>query len=162
MRKFHPKKKKSICDWLTIYLSDCWGCGRNEIFWRWAMRFHGLLCIRTDGMSTDYSPSLSYIRQPRKKKNNWLYIHSTQQQLTHTHHDEFRACASALNNKKKKPPETFTDWLVCPVFIDLSIRMPVVYVCTYSGGGMNIITIDNRKEDRENIFQLGIIASKKS
>ncbi len=31
--------------------------------------------------------------------------------------------------------------------------MPVVYVCTYSGGGMNIITIDNRKEDRETIFQ---------
>ncbi len=78
------QKEKSICDWLTIYLSD-WGCGRNEIFWQWAMRFHGLLCIRTDGMSTDYSSSLSYSAAEKKKKTKQLAIHTAHSSSSHTH-----------------------------------------------------------------------------
>lgn len=99
-----PSQKRKIDLRLTDYLFVCWGCGRNEIFWQWAMRFHGLLCIRTDGMlSTDYSP-VSLLFGSREKKQKQLAIHTAHSSSSHvhTHHDEFRACASALNNNNNK------------------------------------------------------------
>jgi len=69
-----------------------------------------LLCIRTDGMSTDYIPRLfgsaAAEREKKQNKNNWLNTHTAAERDTvsagtHTHHDEFRAWASALH----KPPD---------------------------------------------------------
>lgn len=126
-----PKRKIDLR--LTDYLFVCWGCGRNEIFWQWAMRFHGLLCIRTDGMlSTDYSPVSRLFGSREKNKNNWLYTQHTAAAHTYTHittnfvRVQVRSIIIII---KKKPPETFTDWLVCPVFIDLSIH--ACSVCVY-------------------------------
>jgi hypothetical protein len=80
-------------------------------------------------MSTDYSPSLSYSAAEKKKKTKQLAIHTAHSSSSHTHITTNFVRVQVRSIIKKKPPETFTDWLVCPVFIDLSIH--ACSVCMY-------------------------------
>lgn len=158
------EKNRSATDWLFI----CLTAGAVE-----EMKFFGdercvFMAFGASGRMACrliiFPQSLLYSAAEKKtKKNNWLYIHSTQQQLTHTHHDEFRACASALNNKKKKTSRDFHGLarLSC---IYRSIHPHACSVCMYIQWGRDEYNNYRQSERgyRENIFQLGIIASKKS
>lgn len=97
-----PKKKNwSATDWLFICLLGLW---KKWNFLAMSDAFSWPF-VHPDGWhAVDWLfPSLSLIRQPRKKQKQ-LAIHTAHSSSSHvhTHHDEFRACASALNNNNKK------------------------------------------------------------
>lgn len=96
-----PKRKKidlRLTDYLFVWLGlwKKWNFLAMSDAFSWPF-------VHPDGWHVDwlFPQSLLFGSREEKKNKTTGYTHSTQQQLTHTHHDEFRACASALNNKKK-------------------------------------------------------------